>query len=60
MLIYSPKILKVSQDIGFCLIIIIKYNDNNNIKFYLSDIIKTYIEITLNFNPNFISNNLLS
>lgn len=33
-LIYSPKILRVSQSIGFCL-----NNDNCNIRFYLWDII---------------------
>lgn len=37
-LIHSPKILGVSQGIGFCLTVIMQDNDNNNIKFYLQDI----------------------
>ena len=52
-LIYLPKILKISQSISYCFAIIIQNNNNDNIKFYLQDIIKVYIEIILYFNPNF-------
>ena len=46
-LIYSLKIQVVSQGINFCLTAIIQNNNNNNITFYLWDIMQTYIEIAL-------------
>ena len=52
-LIYLPKILRVSQDIGSCPIAIIQDNDNDNIRFYLRNIIQVYIKITLDLNSNF-------
>lgn len=41
-LIHLPKILKVSQDIDFYLVTIIKDNDNENIMFYIQEIVQTY------------------
>ena len=49
-LMYSSKILEVSQGIDSCLVAIIQDNNNNNIKFYLQDIIQTYVEIASNLN----------
>lgn len=53
MLMYLPKIPEVKQSIGFGLATIIQDNDNNNIRFYLQDIIQAYIEIALDLNPDF-------
>ena len=53
MLIYSAKILRISQSISFYFVIIIQDNNNDNIRFYLWDIIKAYVEIALDFNSNF-------
>ena len=52
-LMHSPKIPEVSQGIGSCLTAIIQDNDNNNIRFYLRDITKAYVEIASDFYPNF-------
>ena len=40
MLIHSPKIPRVSQDIGSYLAAIIQDDDNDNIRFYLQDIMQ--------------------
>lgn len=53
MLMHLPKIPKVNQGIGFCLVSIIWNNNNDNIRFYLQDIMQAYIEIVLDFNLNF-------
>ena len=53
MLIHSPKIPGVSQDNGSYVAAIIWDNDNNNIMFYLWDIIQAYVEIALDLNPDF-------
>ena len=52
-LIHSPKIPGVSRGIGSYLVAIIQDNDNDNIRFYLQDIIQAYIEIASDFNLDF-------
>lgn len=39
MLIYLSKIPEVSQDISYCFAAMIQNNDNDNIRFYLQNII---------------------
>lgn len=51
-LMYSRKILKASQSIGFCFTAIIYNNKNDNIRFYSQDITQTYNDITSNL-PDF-------
>ncbi len=53
MLIHSPKIPEVRQGIGSCFPDIIRDDDNNNIRFYLRDIMQAYVEIASDFNPDF-------
>lgn len=52
-LIYLTKIPEVGLNIRFYFTTIIQKNDNNNIGFYINNIIQTYIKITLNFNLDF-------
>ncbi len=52
MLMHSPKIPDISQDINFWLAIM-RDNDNNNTRFYLRDITQAYIEIASNLNLDF-------
>ena len=52
-LIHSPKIIKVSQGISFCLAAIIENNNNDIIRFYLRDIIQAYIKIASDLNLDF-------
>lgn len=47
---HSPKIPEVNQCIDFCFVTIIRDNENNNIQFYLRDIMKAYIESTFAIN----------
>ena len=49
-LMHLPKILKVCQNISLCFTVMIKNNDNNNIRFYLRDIIQAYCNIVI-FRP---------
>ena len=50
MLIHSSKIPEVRQSIGSCLAAIFQADDNNNIRFYLQDIMQVYIEIASDLN----------
>ncbi len=50
---HLSQIPEVNQSIGSYFTAIIWDNDNNNIRFYLWDIMQTYIKITLDLNPNF-------
>ncbi len=52
MLMYLPKILGVRQGISFYFAAIIQDNDNDNIRFYLRDITKAYLEISLDLNSD--------
>ena len=52
-LIYLLKLLGVSQGINSCFIVIIQRDDNNNIKFYLQDIMQAYVKIASNFYLDF-------
>ena len=51
-LMHLPKIPGVSQGIGSCLTTIIRDNDNDNIRFYLRDIMQAYIEIASDLNSD--------
>ena len=53
LLIYSSKISRISRDISSCLVAIIQNFDNNNIRFYLWNIMQAYIEVALNLNLDF-------
>lgn len=53
MLMHSPKILEVSQNISFYFDAIMGNNNNDNIRFSLREIMQAYIEIALNLNLNF-------
>ena len=47
------KIPRVSQGISSCLATMIQDNYNDNIRFYLRDITRAYIEISSDLNPDF-------
>ena len=47
------KTPRVSQDIGSCLATMIQDNYNDNIRFYLRDITRAYIEIASDLIPDF-------
>lgn len=52
-LIYLPKISRVSYSIVSCLTTIFQNNNNDNIRFYFQNIRQVLIEIASNLNPDF-------